>query len=1658
MKLSATKGYALLYFIITISFLLSANTGSAQLQANFTVDKTGGCSPLNVKFTNTTTGASGAVTWQWNLGNSNTSTLKDPGATYFTEKTYTVTLTAKDGAATSTKTIDVTVYKKPTVDFTLTPAKGCAPLNVSFTANATPGDGTLASYLWDFGDGITQQGSNFNSISHTYTLPQNPPVTLNVTNSYGCYTTITKSNVVEVVKAVQASFTASTNFLCNAGESVTFTNTSTGSGTLTYSWDFGDGKTSTQQSPVHVYDNKGAFYTTLTVTSSDGCSATFKSDLVNVANFVADFSVPAVICLNQFFTVTNKSTTPYDKLEWWIDNNLYGYNYYNGDLYTALNTVGDHTIKLTAYYGTCSVTTTKKITVNDVLNPTGFIADLQGACGVPVTIKYKDTTAGAVDWTWQNNYYISNNTFATTQSASYTYTSGSYEYVYLTVKNAAGCSTTISKYVNYEKPNINIQLINTTGGYYQGCTGLTLSFAATPDTAIQDYNWNFGDATAISTASNPTHTFNKAGTFYVRLDYTTKNGCTGTATYNYITVVDKPAFDFTVQNGTTVCGNTPTTFVATPAAGGWNYFWSFNNSYAYSYYGNAAVTTKFDYDTTYTVMMIASNSGCADTIIKKDYIKVLPPFPHITQQLNTCDDTRGAMRFTEDSKKTLQWSWNFGDGVTNTYSTFKDTIRHTYTATGTYNVVLSTANGACTVKDSIKAYVLLKQKPVLTSAKTDACGNDVVNFTLSGLETNPNKYYYNYSYNLFGAQYGDLSTSNTYLSIPNYYWDQSVSGTISSLDPGKNDIRFFTQSFYFNCVDTSNFIPLKIHGPNAGFKMLPHSGCFKDPVIFTDTSHQFGTSKIIKWDWDFGDGKKQTLLSGGSASHIYSTPGYYYVQLFVTDADGCTSLSNYYDHNISVDGPKADFNASSFNVAPNTTVYLNNTSLFYNYYYYNSSLQWILPDSSTSTMDNTSFTFTTEGTYPVTLVTKNSKTGCNDTIVKNITVRKVNSAFTYKFAYINNNACPPVIATFTSISTNAVRLAWDFGDGGVSGNQTIVSHTYNKPGLYRVVHYSYDSNNGVDSTEDFIEIKGPYALLQADVLSGCNTLTVKLTAEVKYASDYTWDFGDGTVIPTTDTFAVHTYLTPGIYVPALILRDNGGCSATSELPEKVIVDSLYGAIKISPSIICDAATSVFTSQVNSLSNDQVQVPINYTWTVSEGNKTDTIRGSSASHFFNSLGSHPVALEISTPYGCIQRIVDSVVVKQGVMAVINGPAKLCKGDVAGFTGSATPANTPMQWNWKFGNGNVSALQNPLPQQFDNIGNQPVSLIVSNGGCSDTALYPVVVNGIPVISFSNTSPVVCMGDSVRLTASGGTIYQWNSTVPITNSQSSSISSMPLSSIDYFLKISDAEGCTNKGSVFVKVVDPQQLVLLSSTFACQGNPVQLNASGTDKYKWINNVSGISNVNISNPQALTNASTTYTVVGYDNYNCFTDTASIAIRISPLPVVDAGVGSLLISGASFMLTPTVRGANSYTWSPSDYLNCTSCLSPVSTPKNSITYTLIAANADGCKASDTVSLRIACANNLVFIPKAFSPNNDQLNDRFTVTGSGIKQIRSVVIYNRWGKLIFERKNVQINDRTNSWDGYFKSEPMPAGAYVYWIQTECDGGEIFNFRGNVMLLR
>ncbi len=128
-----------------------------------------------------------------------------PGALYKEEKNYTVTLTVQDGGKSSVKTQAITVYAKPLVnDFTASPVKECIPVNATFNATTTPGSGYISNYLWDFGDGNTQQGYGA-SQQHTYTVPGKATVSLTVTNNFGCTNTLVKKDIIEILPAINAS-------------------------------------------------------------------------------------------------------------------------------------------------------------------------------------------------------------------------------------------------------------------------------------------------------------------------------------------------------------------------------------------------------------------------------------------------------------------------------------------------------------------------------------------------------------------------------------------------------------------------------------------------------------------------------------------------------------------------------------------------------------------------------------------------------------------------------------------------------------------------------------------------------------------------------------------------------------------------------------------------------------------------------------------------------------------------------------------------------------------------------------------------------------------------------------------------------------------------------------------------------------------------------------------------------------------------------------------------------------------------------------------------------------------------------------------------------------------------------------------------------------
>src|SRR5678815_3740920 len=240
-------------FLIQASLLLLVTTFSinarGQLKADFIASPTTGCSPLIVHFTDQTVG--NPTFWKWDLGNGTISFLQNPSASYFNPGQYTIKLLVKNASNADSviKTQYVTVSARPGVQFTGSVTAGCYPLPVQFTDQSTAESGTISNWQWDFGDGLA---SNEQNPLHTYLAAGNYNVTLRVTNSNGCLTTLSKNQYIQIGSGVTAAFSNSVPNKCSAPIDINFQNLSTGTGALTYQRQFGDGTSSTALNPAPV--------------------------------------------------------------------------------------------------------------------------------------------------------------------------------------------------------------------------------------------------------------------------------------------------------------------------------------------------------------------------------------------------------------------------------------------------------------------------------------------------------------------------------------------------------------------------------------------------------------------------------------------------------------------------------------------------------------------------------------------------------------------------------------------------------------------------------------------------------------------------------------------------------------------------------------------------------------------------------------------------------------------------------------------------------------------------------------------------------------------------------------------------------------------------------------------------------------------------------------------------------------------------------------------------------------------------------------------------------------------------------------------------------------------------------------------------------------
>ncbi|HEV7331677.1 MAG TPA: PKD domain-containing protein [Flavisolibacter sp.] len=1361
-----TRNTVLLIFIC----LWIHNVVQAQASTpSFSASPEAGCSPLVVKFTDQSSGS--PLSWFWDFGNGATSTLRNPSTTYFAPGQYSVTLTVTyaDGAKTVTRANYITVYENPKAAFKVSDSAGCYPFPVQFTDESTASPGTTnTAWVWDFGDGT--QSTQQNPLN-TYNYDGNYTVSMKVVSDKGCWSVAIKHTFIKVAGGLNADFTYVQPVSCQAPFPVTFKNTSAGPGILSYTWDFGDGTTSTEENPSHTYQNTGTYTVTLVTKSSEGCVDTIrKENLLNLQNTATSFTVPGKACQNDSIQFSNTSSSTPTQSVWDFGDGTTSTEENPIKVYT---TTGTFTVKLVQIYGVCADSASQTIEV--FARPAaGFTVDKQTHCQVPFTVNFQNTSTGAVSYLWD----FGDSTTSTETNPSHTYSGfGDYE-VTLTVTNANGCTDVIRipKAVSIAKPEISI-----TAGPERGCLPLTVQFnpTITSNDPIVAYQWNFGNG-ATSTDRQPTYTYTEQGNFTVSLTITTAKGCTETRVMpDMISAGNKPQAGFTAAPPT-VCASQTVAFTNTTTEGT-KWFWDFGDGGS-----STAANPVYQYsDTgTFSVMLIAENYGCRDTITKTDLITVKPPVALFDVE-TTCDN-KFLFQFRDQSVGATTWLWNFGDGTTSN----EQHPLHTYSGIGNYTVQLTVTNDTCshTFQRVIRAGGGV---PDFEASMTVACKGTEIRLTADN--TNASNIV-SYSWDVGGGlpQLSGSSVSVTYPSAGLY--------TVSLMVQDQN-----------GCMDTTvKQQYLRINGPTAELQAANNNGCEGLQARFTDASKTDGINRIVQWEWNLGDGTMVNQSAATPIQHQYNQPGSYDVLLKVTDESGCSDAL-LMPKLVNVSDITASFTAVDTVSCPGASVQFTNTSTSPTTY--NST--WIFGNGTQATEQNPSTVYDAEGRYSVTLKVTDDY-GCSDSLTKTdyIAIHYPVASFTVSDSA---SACIPFPVQYTNTSQYYSSHYWDLSGGTTRLPNPI--QFYNNPGVYETKLIVTGPGGCSDTAVKEITV---YDLSSTRInylpLDGCKPLTVNLSASQQLKMNMIWDMGDGTIIDGNDSLRQHTYNFFGNFIPKLIVRDSSGCVVPISGTDTIRIKGATAKFGIDEDLFCDRGLVNFTDSTTF--NNPIT---SYTWDFGDGT---TSAETSPSHLYTQPGTYAVSLAVRTQNNCTDtfRLAFPVKIAASPDIRIAGDTVICAGEGITHMGILQNVDTSViRWAWQFPNGRDAHVQMPQRQFYNEPGRLLVQTVAMNeSGCSDTASQTIVVNPIPTITLPTTITTM-VGTPVLLPAvysDSVSKYQWSLPEGLSCTTCPQPYAKPRSDTKYKVEFEDINGCRNAGEVQVIVLCNNDNVFVPNTFSPNGD----------------------------------------------------------------------------------------------------------------------------------------------------------------------------------------------------------------------------------------------
>lgn len=1053
------------------------------------------------------TTAGGANYFQWDFGAGagfQWTGAGDQAHTYNTAGTYTVSYTASIQGATAgcadTASVDVVVLPRPTADFTLDQNAACDSITVEITDQSI----SAVLYSWDFGDGTT---SNLPTPPpHFYGAVGTYAINLTVTNALGC--THSFSRTVNVYAPPTVGIQA-TN-LC-FGETALFTpviGTAAGNPITSWAWDFGDGTTSTLQTPTHQYAAPGPYVITLAVTTPY-CGNTGTQGVNVQARPNAGFApTPVLGCSPMNVVFTNQSTGATQYL-WLFGDGATANTTDAAHSYTNFGTADtSFTITLIASspFG-CADTSTASITVAPGVEA-GFTHNGQPGCA-PMDVGFTNTSTGAGSYLWD----FGDGTTSTAVNPQHTYVNNSFflsiHTITLTAFSPAGCQASATQQVMvYPTPDFTF-----VAQPDSGCSPLTVTFPSV--VGAVSYNWDFGDG-STGTGPSPTHTYLNTTTndqaFGITLVGSNAFGCVDTASAS-VTVFPNPTAQFTT---TPLAGCHPLTAQLTNLSTGassfqWNYGDGQVSDTTLAVHGHTWFNFPGPGAATYPITLTAvTDHGCTSTAAAQVQV-----YPQVVAGFVAPPDgcaPHGAS-FINTSTGASSYQWSFG----NQQGSMAASPAHTYFNQSLADVVfmpvlIATSSFGCS--DTASSALTVHPQPIaqFVPGVLNGCQPLIVPFQDLTIGAT-----------MVHWQFGDGAVLDT---LPG---NQTHAYTHTSAVPVTFNPSLIATNTW-GCTDTT-VAAVDVYPAITAAFTATSTGC--SPLTVAPVNASTGASSYL---WDMGDGN---VLIGASPTHTYvntsSVDQVRLITLTATSPYGCVSVAT--QTVIVSPVPQAAFIATPFmQQFPNATVTLNNTSGPGNWNH-----AWSFGDGGASSLQQPgTHTFGTWGSFTITLVV--SGTACADTATQVITITPPLPTASFLG---QGEGCAPLTVSFTNNSLMAQSYQWNFGDGGTStaDNPTYI---YNVPGVYSVTLTAFGIGGAVNTAVkvDSVVVRpraNAFFVLQPTnvIVPSQPVFTYNLSAN---ADQFTWDFGDGTISNAFNP--THYYQQGGTFDVTLIANNQWNCPDT----------------------------------------------------------------------------------------------------------------------------------------------------------------------------------------------------------------------------------------------------------------------------------------------------------------------------------------------------------------------------------------------------------------------------------------------------------------------------------------------------------------------------------